>query len=340
MNILITGGAGFIGSQLGNKFRRSGHNVTILDNMSYGKEDNLKVDGEWVYDTFILDDIRSERMAIHCENMDIVIHLAGIAPLPDCQLNPLAAYDNNLLGTLNVLEACRKTSVKKIIFSSTSAVYENCSNYPLKEKKLDTPPDLIYSMSKRNCELACLSYASNYNMDIVTLRFFNVYGPHQDFKRKQPPLMGYITKCLLEDQEPTFFSDGHQKRDYVYVDDVIEMIDLIISRSDISGQIFNVCTNKAHSVREIYEIYQNAFNKSLSPKFNNSTKFWDKYPQLFEGQHPLSKNRLIKEVDKYSLGSYDKAKSILGWTPKTTLEVGINKCVEYAKQTKEGQNDG
>ena len=167
-------------------------------------------------------------------------------------------------------------------------------------------------------------------MDIVTLRFFNVYGPHQDFKRKQPPLMGYITKCLLEDTEPVFYSNGHQKRDYVYVHDVIQMIELILSRNDISGETFNVCTNKAYSVREIYDTYQRAFNKTISPKFNDSTKFWDKYPKLFEGQYSLSKNRVIKEVDKYSLGSYDKAKSILGWEPKTSLEVGIQNCINYA----------
>ena len=339
MNILITGGAGFIGSQLGAHFRALGHRVIIIDNMSYGKEDNLRINNEWVYDKFILDDIRSEKMPQYCQDADVVIHLAGIAPLPDCQLSPVFAYDNNVVGTLNVLEACRKENVKKVIFSSTSAVYENCTEYPLSEEGPKEPPDLIYSMSKRNCELLCSSYVENYNMDIVTLRFFNVYGPHQDFKRKQPPLMGYITKCLIDDVTPIFYSNGHQKRDYVYVDDVIGMIDTILSRNDISGETFNVCTNKAYSVREIYDIYQNAFDKSLSPKFNDSTKFWDKYPQLFEGQYPLSKNRLIKEVDKYSLGSYNKAKRLLDWEPKISLEVGIKNCVEYATKTKEGNND-
>ena len=285
MNILITGGAGFVGSQLGAHFRSAGHRVVILDNMSYGKEDNLRVGDQWAYDSFLLDDVRSERLIKHCQGIDVVIHLAAIAPLPDCQLNPVVAYDNNVIGTLNVLESCRKANVKKIIFSSTSAVYENCKDYPLSEEAAPPPPDLIYSMSKRNSELACSSYVENYGMDIVTLRFFNVYGPHQDFKRKQPPLMGYITKCLLEDTEPVFYSNGYQKRDYVYVHDIIEMIEIILSRNDISGETFNVCTNKAYSVREIYDTYQKAFNKTIPPKFNDSTKFWDKYPQLFEGRY-------------------------------------------------------
>ena len=337
MNILITGGAGFIGSQIGWRMRQLGHTVTVLDNMSYGKDDNLKVDGEWVFDRFIRDDIRSPRFLQHCDGVDVVVHLAAIAPLPDCQLNPVVAYDNNVIGTLNVLNSCRQANVQKVIFSSTSAVYENCQNYPLVEDNLENEPNLIYSMSKRASEMICSSYVDNYNMDITTLRFFNVYGPHQDFKRKQPPLMGYITKCLIENTEPTFFSDGHQKRDYVYVDDIINMVELILLRNDIAGETFNVCTNAAYSVRDIYEVYQTAFGKKLSPNFNDSTKFWDKYPQLFEGQHPLSKERLIKEVDKYSLGTYNKAKEVLGWEPRISLESGIQNCVEYAKNNMEPQ---
>ena len=329
---MITGGAGFVGSQIGLHLRNSGHTVTLLDNMSYGKKDNLEVDSKKVYDKFILDDIRNTTFEEHCKGIDVVIHLAGIAPLPECQSAPIKAYDNNLLGTLNVLESCRKVGVKKIIFSSTSAVYENCEIYPLTEDKMEKEPDLIYSMSKRACELACQSYTQNYKMDITVLRFFNVYGPHQDFMRKQPPLMGYITKCLLGNMTPTFYSDGNQKRDYVYIEDIFRMVDLILDSSNSGGEIFNVCTNKAYSVKEIYDLYQKKFGIYREPVFEPSANFWDRYPELFEGTYPLSKKRLIKEVDKYSLGSYNKVKDILGWEPKISLEDGIEKCIAYAKK--------
>ena len=188
MKIVITGGAGFVGSQVGYYFHKLGHDVYLLDNMSYGKKDNLYVNGS-TFGHFTKFDIRDSTLLSFFQNTDVVFHFAGIAPLPDCQINPTTAYDNNVVGTLNVLEACRKAGVPKVIFSSTSAVYENCTIFPLTEDQIDKEPNLVYSMSKRSCEWICHSYVENYDMDITILRFFNVYGPHQDFKRKHPPLM-------------------------------------------------------------------------------------------------------------------------------------------------------
>tara|TARA_Y100001938_G_scaffold134430_1_gene194920 strand:- start:2292 stop:3323 length:1032 start_codon:yes stop_codon:yes gene_type:complete len=332
MKIVITGGAGFVGSQVGYYFHNLGHDVFLIDNMSYGKKDNLIIDGS-SFGTFIKADIRDEDTDKVYQSADLVLHFAGIAPLPDCQTNPENAYDNNVSGTIRVLEACRKASVPKIVFASTSAIYENCKKFPLKEDKVDIEPNLIYSMSKRSCELICKSYVENYGMDITTLRFFNVYGPHQDFKRKHPPLMGYITKSLLENSVPTFFSTGDQKRDYVYTEDISRMISSIIETPDSKGETFNVCSEKAYSVKEIYEIYRSFFENSKDPQFKKSEEFWDKYPELFRGDYSLKKDRVVKEVNKYSLGSFSKAKRILGWEPSVTMKEGIRRCVEYALNT-------
>ena len=336
MKIMITGGAGFIGSQIGWFLSNRGHEITLLDNMSYGHEDNLTIDGKQI-GTFIEDDIRSEDFDKHVAGMDAVIHLAGIAPLPDCQTSPYWAYDNNVGGTLNVFESCRKNNISKVIFASTSAVYENCSNMPFVEEIVEKEPDLIYPMTKRNCEWICKSYSDNYGLDIVTLRFFNTYGPHQDFKRKHPPLMGYITKCLLENTNPTFHSDGHQKRDYIYVDDISRMVEIILSKDSLSGEVFNVSSGNSFSVRDIYEVYQEKFDINLPATFQEAEKFWDRYPELYEGSNPLSKDRLVKEVNKSSVGSYSKAEKILGWTPQVSLEDGIRACVDYAKKIKGSQ---
>lgn len=346
MKILITGGAGFVGSQVSWYFKQLGNEIWLLDNMSYGNMDNLVVDGKEVGHFFIEADIRDGDMDEWCEDIDVVIHLAGVAPLPDCQMNPMNAYDNNVVGTLNVLEACRKTNVKKVIFASTSAIYENCNAVPFVEWDIPTGPDLIYSMSKQACESICKAYVRNYGMDITMMRFFNVYGPHQDFRRKQPPLMGYIIKCMLEDKKPTFYSTGHQSRDYIYINDVARLMHMIIDGENadgepvnLAGQVFNACTGHAHSVREIYDMYQQEFEKQIEPSFDDSTKFWDKYPSLFEGSSPLNKERLVKEVNKHSLGSYKNANEILGWEPKVSMREGIAECVRYAKQLKEQNNE-
>ena len=155
MKILITGGAGFIGSQLGYSLYQKGHDVILLDNMSYGNKDNLEIEGK-TFGTFIEDDIRNKTLFDYTKDVDYIYHFAGIAPLPDCQENPKEAIDNNVSGTANVLEAARINGVKRVIFASTSAVYENHTNYPAKESD-DVHPDLIYSICKRQCELLCKS---------------------------------------------------------------------------------------------------------------------------------------------------------------------------------------
>ncbi len=331
MKVLITGGAGFIGSQVGHFLEKNGNSVVLVDNMSYGHLDNLEIGGETIGD-FVEFDIREDFSEL-LHDVDAVIHLAAIAPLPECQSNPLLAIENNISGTANVIDLCRKGGVKKIVFASTSAIYENCEETPfLEDSQLEREPDLIYAWTKRASEILCDSACSVYGLDIVSLRFFNVYGPHQDFRRKQPPLMGYITKCLLSGENPTFFSDGFQERDYVYIDDLCSIVNLVLARDDLAGEKFNVCSGRPSSVREIYEIFKSEFNSDLQATFSPSKDFWNKYPSLFSGHAPLKLSRLEKEVEKYSLGSFEKAERILGWSPKVSLEEGISECVKFAKK--------
>ena len=334
--IVITGGAGFVGSQVGYYFQNKNFDITLIDNMSYGKEDNLSFNNKKI-GKFFNADVREKSTMSLIKGADYVFHFAGIAPLPDCQIDPVGAYENNVIGTINILDACRQYNVPKVIFSSTSAVYENCNNFPLRESSIDVDPDLIYSMSKLSCEKICNSYVKNYGMDITCLRFFNVYGPHQDFKRKQPPLMGYITKSLLLNETPIFYSSGEQKRDYIFIDDISRIIENIIDSNNSAGEIFNACSGISYSVREIYELYRSHFEKSNDPVFKPSHNFWDKYEDLFAGSTPLKKERVIKEVDKYSLGSLEKSEKLLGWSPTITMEMGIAECVIYAKEVFQNQ---
>ena len=327
--VLITGGAGFIGSQLGYHLHNQGYEVMLLDNMSYGNKDNLEIDGE-TFGTFIEDDVRNKTIFDYTKDVDYIYHFAGIAPLPDCQENPKDAIDINVAGTANVLEAARLNGVKRVIFASTSALYENHKTYPAKESD-DVSPDLIYATTKKQCELLCESFGSVYNLPIVMLRFFNVYGPHQDFRRKHPPLTGYLIKTFLQNEIPTLFSDGEQRRDYVYIDDLINICEIVMTHDKAVGEKFNVSSGNTYSVNEIYNSVAKCFNVTSKPKYNVPSNFWNAYPHLFEGEYTLNKDRLEKEVLKYCLGDTTKSKDVLGWEAKTNLGDGMKRCVEHAK---------
>jgi UDP-glucose 4-epimerase len=326
--ILITGGAGFIGSQLGYQLKQEGNEVILVDNLSYGRLDNLIIDGE-TFGTFHCVDIRSKDIYTLMKDVDYVFHFAGIAPLPDCQSNPCEAIDVNVAGTANVLDAARYNGVKKVIFSSTSAIYENNKTFPSKETD-EVNPTLIYSNSKLQSEMLCKSFVNNYGLDVVILRFFNVYGPHQDLKRKHPPLIGYVIRELFYGRTPILHSDGKQERDYVYMQDVIDLCKIVMRKEDISGEIFNVATSKAYSVRDLYKIIADYMKSDVQPEYNDAKDFWEKYPSLYEGKLILKSEILEKEVNKFALGTNDKSKDLLGWEPKVSINQGLINSINYA----------
>ena len=156
-------------------------------------------------------------------------------------------------------------------------------------------------------------------MDIVTLRFFNVFGPKQDIYRMSPPLINYIVKEIKNKNSPTFYSNGYQSRDYIHVDDVINLLQLCILNPKANGEVFNVCSGTLHSVRDIIQYASEAFNIEIKPIFKESGKFWSAYSILNKGKKPLLEEVIEKEVNKFSLGSNDKAKKILGWNPNLDI---------------------
>ena len=163
------------------------------------------------------------------------------------------------------------------------------------------------------------------------LRFFNVYGPHQDFRRLSPPLTGYIIRELLQNRVPTLHSDGNQSRDYVYIDDLIEMAMICMGHPEAPGEIFNVASGLAYSVNYIYKELSEALGKShIKPVFREAKLLWEKYPALFTGAMTLDENRLEKEVNKYALGCIKKSENILGWKAKISLREGMTRTAEYA----------
>lgn len=332
--IVITGGAGFIGSKLGYKLHKDGYEVLLLDDLSSGYEHNLSIDGE-SFGEFVKADITSAGLEKYFDGADCVFHFAAISALPVCQSDPGKAISVNTAGTANILEAARKAGVRRLVFASTSAIYENNTNFPCKEDD-NVSPNLVYSVSKLNAETLCKAFSQVYGMEIVITRYYNVYGPHQDIVRKSPPFVGYVIKELLNGRAPAFHSDGEQKRDYVFIDDVNALNILCMTHPKAAGGIFNVASGESYSVNQIFNIISSLMGTSITPTFREPEKFWDKYPELYQGKYPLDGKRLAKEVNKFSLGSTKAAEEKLGWRAVTSINDGLARTVEHARRTLKG----
>lgn len=329
MHILITGAAGFIGSQLAYKFFKEGHTVTLIDNMSYGHEDNLIFDDCSFKEALNVIDIRDRH---HLEEIfknnkiDYVYNIAGIAPLPDCQSNPCEAIDVNVNGFVNILELSRIYGVKCVIQASTNAMYENERAFPTREQ-FSNLPTLIYPNTKYCAERFAQSYCDTYGMNVCCVRFANVYGPHVDCLRKQPPFVGYLIRELYYDRTPVFHSDGKQARDYIYIDDLTDLLEKVQTCKGFDT--VNCSSNKSYSVKEIYDIAQKIFNKDIPAEYVDSSNYWKKYPQLYEGAYSIKPEVLDHEVNKYSLCDNTHALARYNWTPQVDMEEGMKLMIDY-----------
>lgn len=328
MKILVTGAAGFIGSQLAYRLWKNGDDLILIDNFSYGKEDNLIFSDHDFRDEIIRMDIRDREgieSLLKNGDVDYVYNIAGIAPLPDCQSNPQEAIDVNTTGFVNILENSRKFGVKKVIQASTNAIYENDKNFPTKEDKFELPT-LIYPNTKYVAERFAQSFCDTYGMNVTCIRFANVYGPHIDCLRKQPPFVAYMIRELYYDRTPIFHSDGNQRRDYIYVDD---LIDLAIAVQKGEGfDCVNCSSLTNYSVNEMYEIASKIMGKNIKAEYADDAHYWEKYPELYEGFYKIKDSILKEEINKYSLCDNTYVKTKYNWEPKVDITEGLKRVIE------------
>jgi UDP-glucose 4-epimerase len=329
--VIITGGAGFVGSQLGQVLAAEEYDVVLIDDMSYGHLDNLLVGGT-PFGRFVCRDVRDPRTDTLYSGADCVFHLAGIAALPACQSDPREAYAVNVAGTAAVLEAARRAGVRRVIFASTSAIYERTVSAALRE---DDPvqPDLTYACTKHAAEQICRSYATNYGMDVVVCRFFNVYGPHQDVARASPPFTSYVARELVHGRRPVLFNRSDSKRDYVHVADVTALL-LRMMRSDsrFGADVFNVCSGVGHTVPELYDVFRTVSGKRIEAVYEDPATFWDRYEALFREPYPLSRERIAEEVRKHAVGSIEKVRATFQWQPAVDIRSGVRSVYADAER--------
>ena len=320
MNILVTGAAGGIGSTVCNFLDLNDHNLTMLDNLEYGYIENIKQNRQ--YDNFYKYDIRDSNLINFQShiNYDAILHFAAITSLPECESNVQKSISVNLEGTANILEFARKRNVPYVVFTSTSAVYEN-NKEDLLEESYPVYPRLWYSLSKKMAEDLCESYRINYGMTITTARLFNVFGPKQDMHRKNPPLITYLVKEFVNKRQPILHSNGLQKRDYINIDDVINFLNCCLEKQP--NTTLNVCTGKTITVRDIVDIVKRTLNVNIEPIYRDATMLWNTYPELFSGDYCLSKDAVSNETNKTCSGSKYLAQKILGWNPNIDVHKSI-----------------
>jgi nucleoside-diphosphate-sugar epimerase len=328
MKVLITGAAGFVGSEFAKYLYQRNIELVLLDNLEYGYKENLN-DVPELLENLIIEDVRSPSIKKYFEDIDFVFHFAGISSLPECESNPVKAFKVNTVAVTNILNILRDTHVTRFVFASTSAVYEN--NYEVvMTEDLTVKPNLIYATTKLSAEQICRSYAENYGMDIVICRFFNVYGPHQDYKRLHPPFTSYLIREIREGRVPTVFNTTNVKRDYIYIDDLMMYLEkLIYSKNQYKADIFNLCSSCGYSAIEIVNIIFDIFGKDMQINTGNPSEFWDKYQSLFNTRYNLSYKRIEKEVYKNCIGSNEKIKHEFEYMCQVNMKRGLQNIINY-----------
>ena len=245
MKILVTGGAGFIGSHVVRLLLESGYQVVVLDNLSHGFRQNVDKRAK-----LIVGDIRDSRKTKEAlKGIDAVIHMAGLIVVPESVADPVKYYDNNVLGAVNLLECMRDVGCRKIIFSSSACVYGTPDKLPIKEDAA-VHPDNPYGATKAAIEVYLQTYHQIFNFDTIILRYFNPYGPGKMGKPITHAIPNFIKATLAKKPIPLYWK-GEQIRDFIYIDDLARAhIDVL----KLSGfNIFNIGTEKGIKVKDIVE---------------------------------------------------------------------------------------
>ncbi len=329
MKIMITGGAGFIGSNLAKDLVKEGHKIIIVDDFSYGSMFNLIEEGKPIAEIHPISICEKEIIKL-MDGVDYVYHFAAISCLPACLNNPAETTKINVAGTLNVLEAARLNNVKRVIFASSSAVYENNETFPSGEEDNVTPHS-IYSVQKYTGELFCKAYRKLYGMDIVITRYFNIYGPNQDYTRQKPPVMSYIIKELLQKKVPVMYGTGEQKRDFLFIDDVTAINKSFIKKEEAKNETFNVGSGKIYSINEIYEEVDNLLKTGIKPIRKSPYEMYEGIENITKGQK-IKTEVISHETNKFTQADISKAKRLLDWAPKVNLKEGILASVDFVKK--------
>ncbi len=304
--ILVTGGAGFIGSNFSNMMAEKGHEVVAIDNLSLGVVENLSDKVK-----FIKGDVnKREDLESAGGNFDYIVHLAASSSAPMFSKDMYWAYQNNVCGHIRVMQFAKDIGVKKFMFASTSSIYGN-NPVPLTEDQEVVPPN-HYSVTKLAQEGASRVFSKAENMEIIAFRFMSVYGINEDHKKTFANLASQFTWDILNGKQPELYGDGTQKRDFTNVKDVVQGIELAMNTDNKYGfTIFNIGTNKAITLVELVELINKVAGTDIKPKF--------------------VENPVREGYVRTQLADINKISKELGFEPKVELEEGLKEIIDKLK---------
>lgn len=303
---LITGGAGFIGSNLVRELLERNETVRVLDNMATGRKENL----EDIMDKieFINGDFTNSEIAqTAAEGVDFIIHLGAIPSVQRSVENPERSHNSNTLGTLNMLLAARDKNVKRFVYAASSSAYGDSPIMP-KREDMPTMPKSPYAAQKLMGEMYCKIFFQLFGLETVSLRFFNVFGPHQDPNSTYSAVIPLFIKKIAAGESPIIFGDGETSRDFTYVKNNVTAC-LLACKADkrCLGETINIACGGEYSLNQLVQYINKILNKDLKPVY-----------------------KLERKGDvKHSLADISKAKELLGYDVTVDFEEGLRRTVEY-----------
>jgi UDP-N-acetylglucosamine 4-epimerase len=313
--VLVTGGAGFIGSNLVDSFLQSGNSVVCLDNFSTGKRKNLETFLDNPKFRLIEGDIRNYEDCLKAvENIDVVFHQAALGSVPRSIKDPVTTTDVNIGGYVKMLFASKESGVKRFIYAASSSTYGDHPDLPKVEDKIGAPLS-PYAITKYVDELFATNFAKTYGIDVIGLRYFNVFGRRQDPDGAYAAVIPKFMKTLMKHEVPLINGDGSVSRDFTYIDNVVQANHLasVIQNKEALNQVYNVAHGERTSLNQLF-----TFIRSLAADFDSSIlKIEPIYGPAREGDIP------------HSLASIEKAKKLLYYSPMFNVEQGLKEAVKW-----------
>jgi nucleoside-diphosphate-sugar epimerase len=302
---LVTGGAGFIGSNVIGELVRRGETVRALDNLATGHIENLKSVREKIQ--WHEADIRNlESIRPDFEGVDYVIHLAAIPSVPRSVADPLTSNSANIDGTLNVLLAARDAGVRRVVFSASSSAYGDHPALPRVESQ-EPRPFSPYALTKLTGEYYCKIFTRVYGLETVSLRYFNIFGPRQSPDSPYSGVLSLFISAYMNGNAPTIYGDGEQSRDFTYVENAVDATLRACTAPDASGQVINVGTGERYTLNETIKILDRIFGRQVTPRYDA--------PRAGDVKH--------------SHADISLARKLLGYEPGVRFEEGLKKTVAW-----------